>query len=169
MWNNQHRYTRLTQTIARNLKFYPLTLYRAIKDGPLWFTADKFKVTNCVGEEKLFKDLSVWELLNLRPQMVLGLADSLRAHFGITSKYLEGALDPYSIQTIGKADLEHYFGITKQMKYLLSKTRHYSWPKGGGMSIYFTSFYSVSANNPSHCGPWIGEHARNQPRFGWSY
>lgn len=122
----------LTRLIARNLKFYPLTLSWAMKEGSLWFIADKFKVTTCVGNEKLFKDLTPWELLNLSSQTILGLADRLREQFGITSKYLEEALNPFSIQTVGKDRLEAYFGINKPMKYFHAKTRHYSWPKGGG-------------------------------------
>lgn len=161
---------KLTHAIARNLKFYPLTLYQAMKEGPLWFIADKFKVSTCVGEEKFFRDLNVWELLNLRSQTVLGLADALRAQFGITSKYLEGALDPYSIQTVGRGELERYFGITKPMKYFHAKTRHYSWPKGGGMStLCMHRFVRSQLTDPSYCGPWIGKHAWNQTRFGWSY
>ncbi|THC87545.1 hypothetical protein EYZ11_013009 [Aspergillus tanneri] len=43
--------------VARNLKFYPLTLYLAMKEGPLTFIAEKFMVTTCRGEKKLFRDL----------------------------------------------------------------------------------------------------------------
>ncbi|DAA78911.1 TPA_exp: Uncharacterized protein A8136_2696 [Trichophyton benhamiae CBS 112371] len=120
--------------VARNLKFYPLTLSWAMKEGSLWFIADKFKVTPCVGDEKLFKDLTPWELLNLSSQTILGLADRLHEQFGITSKYLEEALNPFSIQTVGKDRLEAYFGINKPMKYFHAKTRHYSWPKGGAIA-----------------------------------
>lgn len=117
---------------ARNLKFYPLSLYHAMREGPLGFIADDFRVTTCVGEEKLFKDLGVWELLNLRPEQILDMGEALYQQFGITSKYLEEALKPFSIQTTGKDVLENEFRIKKPAKYLLAQTRHYSWPKGGG-------------------------------------
>ncbi|KAH8703847.1 pyridoxal phosphate-dependent transferase [Talaromyces proteolyticus] len=120
--------------VARNLKFYPLALYMAIKEDALWFIADSFKVTTCLGDEKPFKDFSVWELLNLKPETVLGLPDALRKQFGITGKYLEGVLDRYNIQTAGKDLLERYFGIDKPIKYFASKTRHYSWPKGAAIA-----------------------------------
>ncbi|KAA8646784.1 hypothetical protein EYZ11_011412 [Aspergillus tanneri] len=120
--------------VARNLKFYPLTLYQAMKDGPLGFIANEFQVTTCVGEEKLFKDLGVWELLNLRPEVILGMGDALYRQFGITSKFLEGALTPFNIQTTGKDELEREFGISKPTKYFLAQTRHYSWPKGGAIA-----------------------------------
>lgn len=115
-----------------------------MKEGSLWFIADKFKVAPCVGNEKLFKDLTPWELLNLSSQTILGLADRLHEQFGITSKYLEEALNPFSIQTVGKDRLEAYFGINKPMKYFHAKTRHYSWPKGGGKLTRFSCFSSTA-------------------------
>ncbi|KAE8143547.1 pyridoxal phosphate-dependent transferase [Aspergillus pseudotamarii] len=120
--------------VARNLKFYPLTLYQAMKEGPLGFIANEFQVTTCVGEEKLFKDLGVWELLNLKPDVILGMGDALYRQFGITSKFLEEALTPFTIQTTGKDVLEREFRITKPAKYFLAQTRHYSWPKGGAIA-----------------------------------
>lgn len=129
----------INERAARNLKFYPLTLYHAMKEGSLGFIAEKFTVTTCVGEEKLFKDLGNWELMNLRSEVILGMGDELYEKFGITSKFLEEALKPFTIQTTGKDVLERQFNITKPTKYFLAQTRHYSWPKGGGK---FTSFPS---------------------------
>ncbi|KAE8368365.1 pyridoxal-dependent decarboxylase domain protein [Aspergillus caelatus] len=120
--------------VARNLKFYPLTLYQAMKEGPLGFIANEFQVTTCVGEEKLFKDLGVWELLNLKPDVILGMGETLYRQFGITPKFLEDALTPFTIQTTGKDVLEREFRITKPAKYFLAQTRHYSWPKGGAIA-----------------------------------
>ncbi|EIT74353.1 hypothetical protein AO1008_03931 [Aspergillus oryzae 100-8] len=120
--------------VARNLKFYPLTLYQAMKEGPLGFIADTFQVTTCVGEEKLFKDLGVWELLNLRSDEILGMGDALYRQFGVTSKFLEEALRPFTIQTTGKDVLEREFRIQKPIKYFLAQTRHYSWPKSGAIA-----------------------------------
>ncbi|OGM43988.1 pyridoxal-dependent decarboxylase domain protein [Aspergillus bombycis] len=120
--------------VARNLKFYPLTLYQAMKEGPLGFIANDFQVTTCVGEEKLFKDLGVWELLNLQPDVILDMGDALYRQFGVTSKFLEQALTPFTIQTTGKDVLEREFRITKPAKYFLAQTRHYSWPKGGAIA-----------------------------------
>ncbi|KAB8267849.1 pyridoxal phosphate-dependent transferase [Aspergillus minisclerotigenes] len=120
--------------VARNLKFYPLTLYQAMKEGPLGFIANTFQVTTCVGEEKLFKDLGVWELLNLRSEEILGMGDALYKQFGVTSKFLEEALRPFTIQTTGKDVLEREFRIEKPAKYFLAQTRHYSWPKSGAIA-----------------------------------
>lgn len=135
----------LTAT-ARNIKFYPLALSQAIKEGKLHFIADKFKVFPCQAntsneaEKKLFTELSTWELLNLRPETILDLGEELKNQFGISSKFLQDALDHYNIQTVGRGPLEESHGITKSMKYFLAKTRHYSWPKGAGMSLDFLSF-----------------------------
>ncbi|KAJ5623367.1 hypothetical protein N7490_011972 [Penicillium lividum] len=120
--------------VARNLKFYPLSLRKAMVDGPLGFIANSFFVTTCLGEKKLFKDLESWEILNLRSDVILGIGDALHQQYGITSKFLEDALRPFSIQTTGKDVLERDFKITKPSKYFLAQTRHYSWPKGGAIA-----------------------------------
>lgn len=105
-------------------------------EGKLKFIANKFKVAPCKKDspEKLFKDLSEWELINLRPETILDLPKTLNEEFGITSKFLEGALTEYNIQTVGREVLERKFHIENPMKYFVSKTRHYSWPKGAGSS-----------------------------------
>ena len=84
--------------------------------------------------EKLFKDLTPWELINLRPETVLDLPKTLNEEFGITGKFLEGALKKWNIQTVGRGELESHFQIENPMKYFVSTTRHYSWPKGAGLS-----------------------------------
>lgn len=49
-----------------------------MKKGSLGFIADKeFKVPTCLGEMKPFKDLTLWELLNLWPDTILGIANTL--------------------------------------------------------------------------------------------
>lgn len=69
---------RLTSMPARNLKFYPLSLRRAFdKDEALEFLSGSFYAENCQGVRKLFSELSTWELLNLRPSVILDLPDRL--------------------------------------------------------------------------------------------
>ncbi|KAL2789089.1 pyridoxal-dependent decarboxylase conserved domain protein [Aspergillus keveii] len=120
--------------VARNLKFYPLSLYRAITEGQLQFARNNFLVKTCAGVEKNFADLSTWELLNLRSETVLDLPKLLYAQYGVSPTYIEQALDKYNIQTTGKEKLENAFQITKPCRYLLTNTRHYSWPKGGAIA-----------------------------------
>ncbi|KAK2748783.1 hypothetical protein FQN57_000364 [Myotisia sp. PD_48] len=119
--------------VARNLKFYPLALHRAIVEGELNFISDELKVQTCIGEEKLFKDLTVWELLNLRPSTVLDLPQMLNEEFGISPKFVEECLKRYNIQSSGKDTLETHFEIDKPIQYMIGKARHYSWPKAGAV------------------------------------
>lgn len=126
-----------TQRLARNLKFYPLALFRAVNEGKLKFIAEEFKVKPCKkgSEEKLFSKLDAWELLNLRPETVLDLPGKLNEQFGISSEFLEDALKEYNIQTVGREPLETKIGVKQPIQYFVAKTRHYSWPKGAGMSF----------------------------------
>ncbi|KAH6884277.1 pyridoxal phosphate-dependent transferase [Thelonectria olida] len=124
--------------VARNLKFYPLSLFLAVTEpkGKLSFVAKNFKVRPCKkGEpEKLFKDMTPWELLNLKPETVLDLPTMLYDKYGITSEFLEKALNDHNIQTVGRNVLEEKFSIRNPMQYFVSKTRHYSWPKGAAIA-----------------------------------
>ncbi|KAL4904298.1 hypothetical protein BDW74DRAFT_185623 [Aspergillus multicolor] len=120
--------------VARNLKFYPLSLHQAIKRGQLQFARKDFVVKTCTGTEKNFADLTTWELLNLRPETVLDLPKLLHDQYGVSPTYIEEAIDKYNIQTAGKAKLEEAYGIRKPARYLLTNTRHYSWPKGGAIT-----------------------------------
>ncbi|KAF5018638.1 hypothetical protein F66182_9388 [Fusarium sp. NRRL 66182] len=135
--------------VARNLKFYPLSLSRALKQGKLQFIADRFFAPSCHhSSRKLFKELDGWDLLNLRPDIVLDLPNELNKQFGITSKFLESALNEHNIQTIGRETLEREFGVKKPAKYFVSKTRHYSWPKGAAIAgLGSGSVIGVDVNN----------------------
>ncbi|EKG20154.1 Pyridoxal phosphate-dependent decarboxylase [Macrophomina phaseolina MS6] len=117
--------------VARNLKYYPLSIRKAL-DGPLDFISETFTVRTARNEEKLYKHLSTWELLNLRPQTILDIPDRLNRDYNISSKFLEDIMNEYGIQSRGKESLDRDFGIEKPAQYLLSNTKHYSWPKGGG-------------------------------------
>ncbi|KAK1148172.1 hypothetical protein N8T08_010816 [Aspergillus melleus] len=119
--------------VARNLKYYPLTLWLAITESDLGFIADRVLVRTCIGEEKLFKDLDTWELLNLRPETILDLPAMLHRTFGISARFLGSVLARYSVQKVGKEVLDRIFGIENQMQFLLGKMSHYSWEKGGGV------------------------------------
>ncbi|KAL8967294.1 MAG: hypothetical protein Q9183_002988 [Haloplaca sp. 2 TL-2023] len=120
---------------ARNLKFYPLALRNATKDfGPLAFIADRFVIETCDGTKKLFKDLSKWELLNLKVPTVLEIPDRLSVEFGISSAFLQGAMKKYGIQSVGLGPLERQYDIQKPIQYMVASTRHYSWPKSGAIA-----------------------------------
>jgi hypothetical protein len=120
---------------ARNLKFYPLALSQAINTGKLKFIAEKFKVQTCRGDEKLLRDMDVWELLNLRPEAILDIPERLHEEHGVSSEFLQDTLKEFNIQTVGRGPLEEFHHYDKDMQYFLAKTRHYSWPKGTGMFV----------------------------------
>lgn len=118
--------------VSRNLKFYPLSIHSAMKKGgPLNIIADKFQITTCTGEDKLMKDLQVWELLNLKPATILDIPERLYREHRISPSYVQSVMQKYGIQSTGKTPLEKEYGVP-EMKYFLSNTRHYSWPKSGG-------------------------------------
>ncbi|TFK37682.1 PLP-dependent transferase, partial [Crucibulum laeve] len=122
---------------ARNLKFYPFALREAMNPGgPLNFITNSFRVHKCADAENLtlFSKLEQWDLLNLRVQEVLSIPDRLGNDYGISSAYLEHSLNPYIIQSTGKDILESKWKITRPPQYLLTNTKHYSWPKGAALA-----------------------------------
>jgi glutamate/tyrosine decarboxylase-like PLP-dependent enzyme len=119
--------------VARNLKFYPLSLRNAMKEE-LSFVAPSLTVETCSGSRKYLKDLSLWELLNLKVPTILELPDRLYEEYDISPKFLETVMGKYTIQTVGKDTLERQYGIDKPILSFLGGTRHYSWPKAGAIT-----------------------------------
>ncbi|KAK1750944.1 pyridoxal phosphate-dependent transferase [Echria macrotheca] len=134
---------------TRNLKFRPLSLRKAMDDAdrPLRFIPDTFSVPTCQGESKPFRQLSTWELLNLTPQTILDIPDQLYAQYGVTSEFLNDALDRYNVQAAVTDVLEEHCNADKRPMYLLSATKHYSWPKGAALAALGTqNMVSVSVD-----------------------
>ncbi|KAI0602443.1 pyridoxal-dependent decarboxylase domain-containing protein [Biscogniauxia sp. FL1348] len=120
--------------VARNLKFYPLSLRKAFEEGEaLYFLSPKFYVENCQGESKLFTSLSTWELLNMNPTNILDIPDRLLQEHGISNDFLTKVMNKFTIQSTGKDTLEKDYNITKPCQYMVANTRHYSWPKSGAL------------------------------------
>ncbi|KAF5367520.1 hypothetical protein D9758_003623 [Tetrapyrgos nigripes] len=120
--------------VARNLKYYPLSLKNAMKPGqPLEFVASSFMTTLCNGTQQNFFSSSTWELLNLTPTEVVDLPGRLTGQFGISQQTLDNILDQFSIQTVGKDQLDRDFDITSPPQFFLSRANHYSWPKGAAI------------------------------------
>ncbi|QRV81992.1 Pyridoxal-dependent decarboxylase conserved domain [Ceratobasidium sp. AG-Ba] len=120
---------------ARNLKYYPLSLAMAMEKGaPLEHIRSKFMVELCTGEQKLFSEASVWELLNLKPTTVFEIPERLEHEFSISSTFLSNKMNKYLIQSLGRDVLDKKFGIEEPSKYLVSCTKHYSWPKGAAIT-----------------------------------
>ncbi|KAK4186014.1 pyridoxal phosphate-dependent transferase [Podospora australis] len=150
--------------VARNLKFYPLSLKKAIDDGTLGFLPEQFGVRTCQGKLKKFRDLSNWELLNLKPKTVLDIPERLYKEYGITPTFLQGALDKYNIQTTGKDVMEKDFGLLeKPGQFFVPSTKHYSWPKGAAiMGIGSGNAVSVGVDNNARVDMVRLEHLLNE-------
>ena len=98
--------------------------------NPLNFVSSTFYVNLCTGEQKNFFSCDTWELLNLTPTEVADIPERLFREFGISSDALGNILGPFSVQSVGKAQLDAEFKITQPIQYCVSKANHYSWPKG---------------------------------------
>ncbi|KAJ3507603.1 hypothetical protein NLJ89_g6212 [Agrocybe chaxingu] len=119
--------------VARNLKFYPLSLLRAVKEGRLSIVADTFEVNLCNGDKKKFVNCSAWELLNLTVDEILDLPTRLVSNYGISTQFIEHAVADYLIANTGKEVLEEYFKI-KAPKMAVSLACHYSLPKAASIT-----------------------------------
>ena len=124
----------VSSNLARNLKFYPLSIRSAMKNGePLAFIADSFKMKPCIGDTKLFKDFTTWELLNIRPTDILDIPERLYDQYRISPDFIKSVIETFGIQSTSKDVLEKEFDVGP-MSYFVSNSRHYSWPKAGGKS-----------------------------------
>ena len=81
--------------------------------GPLSFIAPTFEIETCLGVTKLIKDLTEWELLNLKSKEVLDISEKLHEQYHVSPTF----------QSTGKGVLEEEFGVGP-MKDLVSNTRH---------------------------------------------
>ncbi|KAE8402126.1 pyridoxal phosphate-dependent transferase [Aspergillus pseudonomiae] len=118
--------------VAQYLKFYPLALHQAINEENLQIIKGKFEVETCKDGKKRSATLETWDLLNLKPKTVLDLPNLLYEQYDISSDFLKDAFDPYNIQSSGLVPekTDEFYKSLKPTKFILSKTRHYSWPKG---------------------------------------
>lgn len=78
-----------------------------------------------IGEKKLFKDFSKWEMLNLKPEDILDIPKRLHDHYRVSQESLASAMDVYGIQSTSKEVLEKEFDLSP-MNYFLADSRHYS-------------------------------------------
>lgn len=126
------------------------------------FIRSTFVVETCGGAKKLFKDLSKWELLNLKVRTVLEIPDRLSIEYGISSKFLQDTMKHYGIQSVGLGPLERQYDVDKPIQYMLASTRHYSWPKSGG------KYYSLGFRLVKECLIVVCSHYRHRlPECGW--
>ncbi|GJE96935.1 PLP-dependent transferase [Phanerochaete sordida] len=121
--------------VARNLKYYPLSLRDAMKPGnELNYISSTFEVPLPTGQSKVLAEMSLWELLNLTPKAILDVPRRLESEYGITPTYLDTVLGKYIVQTRGKQAVELEWGMKVSPRYFISATKHYSWPKGAALA-----------------------------------
>ena len=103
------------------------------KGQVLDFCAPTLKVYTCgnTTEKVLFSDLKSWDLVNLPVDVILNLPEDLHDQCGVSQDFLGKALKPFLVQEQGKDGLLKKYSV-KEPQYLISATRHYSWPKSAG-------------------------------------
>ena len=81
------------------------------ENGPLAFLAETFEIDTCQGSRKLFKDLTLWEMSNLKAKTILDIPERLYGEYHISPGFLDSMMKEYGIQSTGKEKLEKEFGI----------------------------------------------------------
>ncbi|MDH3763435.1 MAG: pyridoxal-dependent decarboxylase [Gammaproteobacteria bacterium] len=117
---------------ARNLKFLPVALAAAIAVEKKLKGASCVSVTTCQGKRGRLIDLSLWELLNLPIDEVIGLVQTIQREGGIDEKTVNDAVDAYSVQNLGLVQFQQRFLDSYRQAtpvVFVPATAHYSWPK----------------------------------------
>lgn len=120
---------------SRNLKFYPLAFQEAIKADARLSAALDLTVPSHVGGAAPLLGLSIWQLLNLRPDDVLALPGRLTREYGIASDVVAAAVGRFSVQTLGYASFAKKFlaGVPLDPVVFVPGTKHYSFPKAAAL------------------------------------
>jgi len=122
-------------SLARNLKYYPLALKQSMApNAPFAFVAPIFNINLCTGIQKNFYCCDTWELLNLSPTEVADIPRRLSKEYGISPEALAKQLEKFSIQSVGKEQLDAEFDIEKPPQYMVSVANNYSWPKASAIT-----------------------------------
>ena len=117
---------------ARNLKFLPIALAAAVANEPDLIAAKCVSVETCAGNRHRLIDASLWELLNLPIDVVIGLVETIERETGIDPSIIRNAVDQYSAQNIGLVQFQQRYLDTYEQAtpvVLVPATAHYSWPK----------------------------------------
>jgi hypothetical protein len=116
--------------------------------APLAFVAPTFKTNLCTGVQKNFYSCDTWELLNLSPTEIADIPTRLSSEYGISARTLAKQLEKFSIQSVGKEQLDTHFNITKPPQYMISVANNYSWPKSSAITgIGRDNLITISVDN----------------------
>lgn len=128
--------------MARNLKFYPVSVKAALLNEAGLQAAKGFKIKLLNGTMAPLVSLDSWTILNLPIDEVLAIPNNISKQFHIDTKTFGLLVTNYTVQNIGYHDmLSKYLPDIKNTPVsLCSATRHYSWPKGAAI-------LGIGANN----------------------
>jgi len=136
--------------MARNLKFYPVSVRAAIQNEPLLQSAKNFQVTLLNGTKTSLVALDDWTILNLPIDEILDVPNRIIKENAITIAQLSDAIAKYSVQNIGYHELlsKYLPSISQSPISLCTATRHYSWPKGAAiLGIGSSNMVSIVVDN----------------------
>ena len=128
--------------MARNLKFYPVSVRAALINEPGLQAAKNYTIKLLNGFTAKLIDLDSWTILNLPIDEVLAIAENISKQYNIDPTVFGDLVTNYTVQSIGYHDiLSKYLPDIKNTPVsLCSATRHYSWPKGAAI-------LGIGANN----------------------
>jgi glutamate/tyrosine decarboxylase-like PLP-dependent enzyme len=128
--------------MARNLKFYAVSVKQAILNEAILQKAKGFQVKLLNGSSVPLVSLDSWGLLNLPIDEVLAIPNNLSAQYNINIADVSNAIANYTVQNMGYHDIlsKYLPDITETPVSIATSTRHYSWPKGAAI-------LGIGANN----------------------
>lgn len=121
--------------MARNLKFYPVSVKAAIENEEVFKNIKNFQVTLLNGSKVSLLALSDWEILNLPVEEILAIPNTISSQYNIDLTVVSNAIANYTVQNIGYHEIlsKYLPSITQTPVSFCSATRHYSWPKGAAI------------------------------------
>ncbi|QDS94739.1 L-2,4-diaminobutyrate decarboxylase [Roseimaritima multifibrata] len=119
---------------ARNLKFYPIALQKALQQDVRLGAARGLRVRLPTGGEENLVSLSLWQLLNLHADEVLAIPTKLELDFGIDGDVVADAVAKFSLQSLGMYEYGRLFSekIAAPV-FFVPGTKHYSFPKAAAL------------------------------------
>lgn len=120
---------------ARNLKFYPAALKRALAtEEPLWAARD-IDVPIATGGSAKLVEMDTWSLLNLRADDILALPARISARYGVAAPVLSAAMSAHHVQNVGiqRFARDYLEGVNEDPVFLVPGTKHYSLSKAAAL------------------------------------
>lgn len=139
--------------MARNLKFYPISVRAALQNETALACAKGFEVNLLNGESKPLITLDDWSLLNLPIDEILDIPNQISAQFGLDITVIGNAIANYTVQNLGYYEIfQKYLIEVKNVPVsFCSAARHYSWPKGAAiLGIGSSNMRSIQVDEKVH-------------------